>query len=83
MKVGDIVVILVKHPLGAASHNTEGKYGIVTDVSNDGTIGLNDSFAYIEKELRPATETEKRAFITALGKSYVRNLIDLTHWIKE
>lgn len=77
MKVGDIVVVLVEHPLGAEPYKTKGKCGIVTDVSEDGTIGLNDTYCYIESELRPATETEKREFITALGKSYLNNLIDL------
>ena len=79
MKVGDIVVVLVKHPLGlyTIDYNTEGKCGIVTDICNDGTIGLNDGFLYLESELRPATETEKREFITALGKLYLNNLIDL------
>lgn len=85
MNVGDVVVVLVRHPLGlyTIDYNTEGKCGIVTDICNDGTIGLNDGFLYLESELRPATETEKRAYLTALGVSYVRDLIDLTHWIKE
>lgn len=77
MKVGDVVVVLVEHPLGVEPHKTKGKCGIITDVAYDGTIALNDDFLYMKNELRPATETEKREFITALGKSYLNNLIDL------
>ena len=74
MKVGDIVMVLVEHPLGAEPHKTKGKCGIITDVAYDGTIGLNDGFLYLESELRPATETEKREFITA----YLINLKEET-----
>ena len=84
MNVGDIVVVTVDNPVGADSYKTKGKCGIVIDICDGGeTIGLNDSYLYRTNELRPATETEKRAYLTALGIAYCGNLIDVSNWIKE
>ena len=66
MKIGDVVIVTVEYPLGADSYKTKDKCGIIKRITYDGLVELNDGFLYLDTELRPATETEIRTFLTRL-----------------
>ena len=68
-KRGDIVTVLVNHPLGAENYESKGKTGVIIRACLKDYM-LNDKYLYSGAEIRLATEKEKEAFIIEAGENF-------------